>query len=90
MPLYEYYCECKNEVELLLTFQGANKPQKCECGKTMQRKISVCSSVIRQTGNQMALDTLNSKRNGMPDRHWKPTAEKYAAMGLEKQPKKYY
>jgi len=65
MPLYEYQCECGNEEDVLLSFQDT-KPQVCECGKVMQRKISLPSFVMKQTGNQMALDTLNAKDGGFP------------------------
>lgn len=82
MPLYEYHCVCNRDKELCLSFEEGDKPQVCECGKTMQRKMSVSSFTIKPVGKQMALDTLNSKRDGMPDRHWKPAAERIAASGL--------
>ncbi len=80
MPIYEYRCKCGNEGEFILPFDS--QPQICECGETMQRKLSVSSFVMKQTGRGMAMDTLNSKQNGMPDRHWKPQAERLAAAGL--------
>ena len=82
MPLYEYRCECGNEVEVRLSYEEADQPQTCECGKAMQRKMSVSSFVMKQTGRGMALNTLNSKEHGMPNRHWKAKAEKFAAAGL--------
>lgn len=82
MPIYEYKCECGNEKEVLLPFQDADQPQICECGKVMQRKVSVSSFVMKQTGRGMALDTLNSKQNGMPNKYWKADAEKFASAGL--------
>lgn len=81
MPIYEYKCGCENEREVLLSFQDT-RPQICKCGKVMQRKMSTCSFVMKQTGNQMALDTLNDKGNGMPNRHWKADAERFASAGL--------
>ena len=80
MPLYKYHCECGKEGEFLLPFDPP--PQICKCGEVMQRKVSACSFVMKQTGNQMALDTLNDKHTGMPNRHWKAGAEKAAARGL--------
>ncbi len=83
MPIYEYQCDCSKEVqERLLPRQECNQPQTCVCGKVMLRKMSVSSLVMKQTGKGMALDTLNSKENGMPDRHWKHGAEQSAAAGL--------
>lgn len=80
MPIYEYQCGCENEREVLLPLQDT-KPQICECGKVMKRRLSLSSFVMKQTGNQMALDTLNSKQ-GMPNRWWKASAEKATARGL--------
>lgn len=80
MPLYEYHCECGNEREVLLSFQDT-RPQICECSEVMQRKMSTYSFVMKQNGNQMALNTLNSKENGIGGRH-KDWAEKLAAQGL--------
>lgn len=68
MPLYEYQCECGNENDILLSFQDT-QPQVCECGKAMQRKISLPSIVMKQTGNQMALDSLNSRSGGYPSKN---------------------
>ena len=82
MPLYEYQCECGNEAEVRLPFEESNQFQACECGKIMQRKMSLSSFTFKQYGNQMALDTLNDKQNGMPNRHWKAKAEQFAAAGL--------
>ena len=82
MPLYEYRCECGNEAEVRLSFGEADQSQACGCGETMRRKMSVSSFVMRQTGSQMALDTLNGRRNGMPNKWWKAGAEEATAAGL--------
>ena len=82
MPIYEYHCECGNEAEVRLSFEGADQSQTCGCGKIMRRKMSVSSFVMKQTGRGMALNTLNDRHNGMPNRHWKAKAEKFAAAGL--------
>ena len=68
MPLYEYQCECGNGEDVLLSFQDT-QPQICKCGKVMQRKISLPSFVMKQTGSQMALDSLNAKDGGFPSKN---------------------
>lgn len=84
MPIYEYRCDCGNEEQKLLPMQERNRPQVCKCGKVMLRKMSVpMPAISTPTGKGMALDTLNSKRGGMPDRWWKPQAERFAAAGLD-------
>lgn len=85
MPIYEYQCDCPNgKQEKRLPISESDQPQTCVCGKVMTRLMSVSSFVMKQTGKGMALNTLNSKshQGGMPDRHWKPKAEQYAAAGL--------
>ncbi|KKL45323.1 hypothetical protein LCGC14_2356850 [marine sediment metagenome] len=81
MPIYEYQCECGVEKELLLSFKESSA-QVCACGKHLQRKLSAPNFVTKQTAKGMALDTLNSKQNGMPDRHWKSYAEQKAFEGV--------
>ncbi len=82
MPIYEYQCECGEERMVRLPFSEFGQPQICECEKVMQRLISAPNFIIRQTGRGMALDTLNDKHGGMPNKHWKADAEQYAAQGL--------
>ena len=83
MPIYEYKCECGEEVEAYLRLDESQQPQICKCGDIMQRKMSVpCPAIFTPTGRGMALDSLNSKDNGMPNRHWKAPAKKAAASGL--------
>ena len=79
MPIYEYYCECGAEREARLSFQDADQLQTCGCGKTMQRQVSACSFVMKQTGKGMALDTLNSNMVGGKRKAW---AKSCAAQGL--------
>ena len=81
MPIYEYQCECNNTAEVLLPL-GSDEPQFCAvCGNVMQRVMSIPSFVMKPTGNDMALDTLNSKTNGITGRR-KAWAEGMAAGGL--------
>ncbi len=85
MPIYEYQCNCKEEIqERLLPRQECEQPQTCVCGNVMLRLMSVSSFIVKQTGEGMALATLNSKphEGGLPDKHWKHRAEEYAAAGL--------
>ena len=70
MPIYEYHCECNKEKEVRLSFVDADQPQTCKCGKVMQRKMSTTSFVMKPTGNQMALDTLNSNVVGGRRKAW--------------------
>jgi len=64
MPLYEFRCECGDEEEILLPFE--HPEQICKCGKVMQLKVSHSNFTMKPTGNQMALDSLNSKGSGFP------------------------
>ena len=82
MPIYEYYCKCGYEGEFILPLD--TQPQICKCGKVMERKVSATSFVMKPTGSQMALDTLNDKHNGMPNKRWKAGAEQVAIAGLGK------
>ncbi len=82
MPIYEYQCECGEKEDKLLPMQEGSQPQVCTCGKVMLHIMSVSSYAMKQTGKGMALDTLNDKHGGMPNKHWKADAEQYAAQGL--------
>ena len=82
MPIHEYKCECESEKEIRRSFRDADLPQICECGKVMQHKISLVSFVMKPTGRGMALDTLNNKKDGLPNKRWKAGAEQAAASGV--------
>ncbi len=82
MPVYEYRCKCGNERQVRLSFADGDRPQICECKESMRRKVSLSSHVMKPTGVGMALDTLNAKTGGLPDKHWKADAERFAAAGL--------
>ncbi len=84
MPIYEYQCECGSEAGVRLSYEDFDQPQTCGCGRTMRRKMSVFSFVMRQTGTGMAMNTLNAKSvdGGLPNKWWKTGAEKAAATGL--------
>lgn len=70
MPIYEYYCECGCERDEILPFADFDKPQVCGCGMTMEHKMSHTSFTMKLTGNQMALDTLNSGVVGGKRKAW--------------------
>ena len=67
MPLYEFKCECGEGKEILLSFQDADQPQICKCGKVMQRQMSHSNFAMKPHARDMALDSLNSKGGGFPD-----------------------
>ena len=87
MPIYEYKCKCGNEREVRLPFTESDKSQTCECGKVMQRQMSVSSFVMKGSANQMALDSLNSPNGGFPDGPDKARAQAGVARGLNRPPK---
>lgn len=83
MPRYEFECKCGVQ-EKILSYAEFDEPQICpDCLETMVRKISVpVGHITRRTGNQMALDTLNSKGGATPNKWYKPAVERAAAAGL--------
>uniref|UniRef100_A0A6M3IFZ5 Putative regulatory protein FmdB zinc ribbon domain-containing protein n=1 Tax=viral metagenome TaxID=1070528 RepID=A0A6M3IFZ5_9ZZZZ len=82
MPIYEYYCECGLGGEVNLLLRDFGQPQICECGKVMQRKVSLSYFAVKPTGRQMALDTLNGDAPSMPRQQWTHEAELGIAAGL--------
>lgn len=91
MPVYEYYCTCGCERDEILPFAEFNRPQVCECGEAMKRKIPHTSFTMRVYANNMALEQLNKRGNGqyqgMPNRWWKPFAERKAFEGTQRKEK---
>jgi len=54
----------------------------------MQRKISLSSIVMKQTGSQMALDSLNAKDGGFPSKNeHKSWVQQEAFKGTQKKDK---
>lgn len=83
MPIYEYRCVCGSEKEIRLSFKEMSVPQICEvCGTPMQRLMSVFHSIMKPTGREMALDSLNSKGGGFPEGQTKAGAQQAVARGL--------
>ena len=79
MPIYEYYCKCSKEKEVLLPFKDADQPQVCECGETMRKRISLSRFAFKPTGKDMALNSLNNSVTGGKRKRW---AEQQSAAGL--------
>ena len=54
----------------------------------MQRKISLPSFIMKQTGSQMALDSLNARDGGFPDvNEHKSWVQQQAFEGTQKKDK---
>lgn len=88
MPLYEFECDCGERAEILLPLQEYDRPQICKCGKVMLRKMSASSSVVKQTANEMALDSLNSQGSVGPDaNNYKPWIQEKVFAGTQEPPK---
>ena len=85
MPIYNYRCHtCHVDEDLLLKVSEMDLPQTHSCGSVMERVMSIpFRPIMRQTGNDMALNSLNSRDT----RHMKPEAKQKAAAGLERPPK---
>ncbi len=77
---FSYYClKCRafKDVETPGQWYSEGCP---DCGK--EATSTPFTSAIAPIAKDMALDTLNSKQNGMPDRHWRGNAEQKAMSGL--------
>lgn len=85
MPIYEFRCGCGCEKEVILSLEEYDQPQICECGEVMQLKVSLSGFTFKPYANDMALNTLNEQRygHGMPNRWWKPEAERKAFEGTQ-------
>lgn len=61
MPIYEYLCpKCKKRKEVILSLKDSDIPQACECGRVMDRLISLPHPAIFITTNRSRLvNTLN-------------------------------
>ena len=85
MPIYTYRCnKCDTEEENISPIKDRDNRRIHDCGATMQRIIEVpCLVIMKQTGRNMALDSLNSKETS----HMKPEYKQKAAQGLNEPPK---
>lgn len=52
MALYQFYCfSCDKEEEINLPISIRDEPQKCECGRTLRRKLKFKGVVYSGTHN---------------------------------------
>jgi len=85
MPVYTFRCEtCGVDEDVILPVGERNHERVHSCGAVMVRQMSLpLPAIFVRTGNDMALDTLNSG-HAVPNRWYKPEAERLAAAGLER------
>ena len=84
MPIYKFECPtCKDVEEVILPIAAMNAERKCYCGTRMKRLMTATRSVIKKTGNGMALEALNSKDTS----YMKPEHKRMAAQGLRQKEK---
>jgi putative FmdB family regulatory protein len=78
MPIYLYQCpECNKTEEVLLPMGERDKP-RIHCQSAMIRMPTAGIPIIKPTGNEMALNSLNSKDTS----YIKPEHKAIAAGGL--------
>jgi len=84
MPIYVYRCpKCSIEEEIILPINDRDET-RLHCDTVMNRVISIPQPpIMKPTGNDMALDSLNSKGTS----HIKSRYKELAAQGLESPPK---
>ncbi len=87
MPIYTYRCnQCNTEEEVILPISDRDNIRS-HCGIDMQRIIEVPHLVVmKQTGREMALNSLNSKDTA----HMKPQQKQWSAQGLREPDKVFY
>lgn len=52
MTLYQFYCfACDREQEINLPIEARDKPQECNCGNALQRKLKFKGVVYAGTHN---------------------------------------
>jgi hypothetical protein len=90
MPVYEFFCECGKREDMYCPVERRDN-QVCDvCGGIMRRKLSILSQpIIRQTGNEMALASLNSKHGGFPNDRYKADSVRGTVAGLTPHKTKY-
>lgn len=80
MPIYVYQCDkCLAKEEVLSSIEDRDKIRN-HCNIPMRRLVSIPLVLEKKTGNQMALDALNSKQTS----HIKPEIKALAAQGLRR------
>jgi hypothetical protein len=81
MSIYVYHCPiCNMDEEIILPMRYSNEPHFHSCGHQMQKCITLPQpSIIKQTGDDMALNSLNDNSTD----YIKPWQKKIAAQGLK-------
>ncbi len=88
MPLYAFYCpNCEVDEEIILPMQHRNITRFHLCGCEMKRLMTVPRLVLmKKSGKEMALDSLNSKDTAF----MKPEMKTLAAAGLKEADNTFY
>ena len=81
MPVYSFYCECGVNEDLVVLVKDRDN-QVCTCGEILKRRMPVPAIAFRQTGNEMALESLNSKHGGLPKDRFTKDYQKGIVAGL--------
>ena len=66
MPVYSFYCECGVNEDLVVLVKDRDNQACPRCGKILKRRMPVPAIAFRQTGKEMALESLNSRHGGLP------------------------
>ena len=89
MPTYSYTCSCGVNKDLAVPVESRDS-QVCEvCGKQLKRVFAVPRIIFRQTGREMALDSLNSRGNGLPNDRYKARYQEGVVAGLTPRKNKF-
>jgi len=66
MPIYEFECACKNQIELILPMKEFDSHPECpECGSAMNRRVELTGNpVVPITGKEKVMADLNSRNDG--------------------------
>lgn len=88
MPIYNFRClNCDTDVEISLPTASRNDPRIHSCGEPLQRVMSLpLPCVIKHTGKDMALASLNDKSTA----YMKPEHKQAALQGISEPPKTFY
>lgn len=63
MPIYEYKCTCKDViVDILLPMKDYDVPQTCNCGKTLEKVISVPVVVDSTGGKNVSFEDFDTTK----------------------------
>lgn len=86
MPIYQYKCpKCLLEEEVISSMSDIGKA-RFHCGEVMERIWCIPKIIMKQSGNDMALNALNDRDT----KYMKPEQKQMAVQGLEKPNKVFY